>query len=633
MCGISGLVNIGDERMLSTMSQAVAHRGPDDSGLIWFAEKRSGLAHRRLSIIDLSPAGHQPMTDSRGTYWITFNGEIYNYKELREELTTYGCAFKTETDSEVLLQAFMRWGADCLSRLDGIFAFAVYNKADGSLFLARDRFGVKPVYYVCKESGFAFASEIKSFFKAGVVQAEPDWYALYNPTRYQITPRTGFKNIHSLPPGHFLIFSKGQSQISPYWQLAPTVTLTNEAEALEKAESLLLAAIQRQSIADVEVGAMLSGGLDSSLIAVLMQRSQSTQLRTFCTSVRSADQKFERMPDDSGHAKKLALQHSFLHEEIVLQPDMVSLLPKMIWHVEEPLADAAAINTFLIADSARRNGVVVLLNGMGADEMWGGYRKHLACLRAESYQKAIPRTLRRRLEAAAERLPVASRSFGIRSLRWLKRFASFSSLPPLERYLASDLSFSKKEYEQLFVNAVPYEETNYYVSEQRVFMANDLDYLTKMCLLDTSFFLAHHNLLYSDKAAMAAGVESRPPFTDHTLAEFAFTLSPHLRIKGSTQKYLLRKIAAKYLPSSIVERSKASFGTPLRAWLRGPLKEMVDETLSFKKVKQRGLFNPAVVREKIAADRMGRADHSYLIWQLLTIELWFGIFMDGNSEL
>jgi asparagine synthase (glutamine-hydrolysing) len=385
-------------------------------------------------------------------------------------------------------------------------------------------------------------------------------------------------------------------------------------------------------MADVEVGAMLSGGLDSSLISVLMQASQSRRLRTFTTSVRTPDQRFERMPDDSAFAKRLAREQEYVHEEIVLQPDIVSLLPKMIWHVEEPLADAAAINTFLIAHSARSSGIVVLLNGMGADEIWGGYRKHLACLRAATYQKVVPFSLRRRLEPLATRLPVASRSFGIRSLRWLKRFLSFSSLPPLERYLASDLSFTKNEYEQLFVDAVPYEETDYYTSQIKAFMAHDVDYLTKMCLLDTSFFLPQHNLLYSDKAAMAAGVESRPPFTDHLLTEFAFTLPPHLRITGSTQKYLLKKIAARYLPSYITKRSKASFGTPLRSWLRGPLKEMVDDTLSFKKVKQRGLYNPVVVQEKIAADRQGRADNAYLIWQLLTVELWFRIFMDGNSE-
>jgi asparagine synthase (glutamine-hydrolysing) len=632
MCGISGLVNIGNEKMLSAMSKAIAHRGPDDSGQIWFSEKRTGLAHRRLAIIDLSPAGHQPMSIGRQKHWITFNGEIYNYKEIRDELAKLGSAFTTQTDTEVLLQAFIHWGADCLARLNGIFAFAIYDREHHSLFVARDRLGVKPVYYVCKDSGFAFASEIKSFLQANVIQAEPDWHALFNPTRYQISPSTGFKNIYSLPAAHFLTFTNGRCEIGPYWKINPCETLSLEAEALENAEALLLAAIKRQSIADVEVGAMLSGGLDSSLISVLMQKLQNKRLRTFTTSVRTIDQKFERMPDDSDYAKKLAQAQGFIHEELVLRPDIVSLLPKMIWHVEEPLADAATINTFLISHSARKNGIVVLLNGMGADEIWGGYRKHLACLRAEVYQKTIPSALRRCLEQAAKLLPVASRYSGIRSFRWLKRFFSFSSLPPLERYLASDLSFSKMEYEQIFAKPMPYEETNYYVAQKKAFMANDTSYLTKMCLLDTSFFLPQHNLLYSDKAAMAAGVESRPPFTDHVLTEFAFTLSPELRIKGSTQKYLIRKIAAQYLPQTIVKRGKASFGTPLRAWLRGPLKDMIDETLSYQKVKQRGLFNPTVVQEKIMADRAGRADHAYLIWQLLTMEIWFRIFMDCEKS-
>ena len=626
MCGIAGIIGVGNEEILTRMTLILTHRGPDDGGTKWFSDHCSGLGHRRLSIIDLSQAGHQPMTDDEENLWITFNGEIYNYKEIRAELTIKGYPFLTHSDTEVLLAAFKYWGPDCLQRLNGIFAFAIYNRKTGELFAARDRLGVKPFYYSSIKEGFLFASEIKSILTSQLVPAEPDWPSIYTPTRYQLAPYTGFKDIFTLAPGHYLTYKSGRLLLTRYWNLEPSELITNEKEAVEKFEHLLLQAISLQMVADVEVGSFLSGGVDSSLISALMKRQTQKKIKTFTIKFREIDQKFEKMPDDSYFAHLVAQQFDFDHHEIVIEPDIVQLLPHLVYHLDEPLADPAAINTYLICRAARDNGIVVLLNGMGADEVWGGYRKHLACLRADVYQSFFPERFRSFLEKQVSRLPVASASQGLRSLRWLKRFMSFASLPQFERYLASDLSMSAKEFQKFFKNGPDYKDTRFYRSQASLFDRSDIEYLTQMCLSDTLFYLAQHNLLYCDKSAMAAGVESRPPFTDHHLIEYAFTVSPRLRINKGIQKYLLRQVAAKYIPKKIVFRPKAPFGSPLRSWIKGPLREMVDDYLSPERISKRGLYQPKTVLDKIRLDREGVEDNAHLIWQLLTMEIWFDTF-------
>lgn len=626
MCGICGLIGIGDEYALSRMSQVLHHRGPDYSGLKWFTEQSAGLGHRRLSIIDLSPAGHQPMSDDEGNLWITFNGEIYNYKEIRAELAALGYPFRSQCDTEVVLAAYKYLGAACLEKFNGIFAFGIYNQKTGELFAARDRLGVKPFYYYHRSDGFVFASEIKSILASGLAPNEPDWESLYTPTRYQLAPFTGFKNIFSLAPGHYFTYKSSELNITRYWDLHVGRSTISEKEGVEKAEQLLLQSVSLQMTADVEVGSFLSGGLDSSLISVLMKQKTHRRIKTFTIKFRDIDQKFERMPDDSRFARQVAQQFDFDHHEILIEPDMVQLLPKLIYHLDEPVADPAAINTFLISRAAREKGIIVLLNGMGADEVWGGYRKHLACLRADLYQSVFPERCRSLIEKTIARLPVASTQHGIRSLRWLKRFFSFASLPRYERYLASDLSLSIKDFQQFFLDGPFYNNTWFYRHQASLFSDNQYDYLTQMCLADTLFYLPQHNLLYCDKASMAAGVESRPPFTDHKLVEFAFMLQSRLRIKNNKQKYLLKQVAKKYLPLEIVNRPKAPFGSPLRSWIRGSLREMVDDYLSPERISKRGLYNPKTIAEKIRLDRLGIEDNAHLIWQLLTMEIWFETF-------
>jgi asparagine synthase (glutamine-hydrolysing) len=632
VCGIAGLLHCGDQESLARMTDVQSHRGPDDAGLEWFPATRSGLGHRRLSIIDLSPAGHQPMPNDDGTLWITFNGEVYNYQDVRRELVGRGYAFRSGSDTEVILKAYQEWGPGSLERLNGMFAFAVYDSRSDELFAARDRLGIKPFYYHHDGERFAFASEIKALLASGLVDARPDLVALHTPARFQVSPRTGVEGVWKLPAGHYLRLRGGRLELTRYWQLRPredhTVSLEQAAETLD---SLLRDSVRLQMIADVPVGAYLSGGLDSSLVTAIMKRHTTEPVHSFTIAFSPEDQRFEKMPDDARYARQVARRFDLAHHEELIRPDVVDLLPRLTWHLDEPLADPAAINTYLLSRTARSRGIVVMLSGMGGDEVYAGYRKQLACLAADAYQTIVPGFLRGAVERGAGALPVATRRQGLRWLRWAKRFVSFASLPPLERYLASDLALSADRYEALMPHGPPYAETLYYRAQSAAFAGDDLSYLTRMCRNDTFFFLTDHNLTYSDKAAMAAGVESRPPLIDHRLVEYMFTLPPRLRIRGRVQKVLLKKVAERYLPSEIVYRPKAPFGSPLRSWIRGPLAEMVGDLLSESSLKARGLYAPAAVAALVDADRQGLEDNAHVIWTLLTNEVWFRSFLGSAT--
>jgi asparagine synthase (glutamine-hydrolysing) len=626
MCGIAGIVNGGSPEALKRMSATLVHRGPDDAGLRWFPNERCGLAHRRLSIIDLSATGHQPMCNETGDLWITFNGEIFNYKEIRDELVSRGFRFRSHSDTEVLLYAYQQWGELCLNRLNGMFAFAIFDQKEQKLFAARDRFGIKPFYYNFQAGRLVFSSEIKAILASDLVQNRPDLYSLHTPARFQISPYTGFLEILKLPPANYLVLHKGELSIRQYWGIEVWEQDGDEESQADKLDALLSDSVRLQMIADVPVGIFLSGGLDSSVVGALMRRNTQQELHAFTIKFADADQKFEKMIRDEIYARQVAKHFRLTYHEFTIRPQIVELLPKLVWHLDEPLADPAAINTYLIARAARDLGIVVLLNGMGGDEIFGGYRKQLACLTAETYQAIVPRTIRRLLERVANIIPVATSTTGFRQVRWAKRFLSFASAPRFERYLMSDLSLGADHFAQLFADRIPYHDTHFYKSQAGRFTSNLLPYLTLMCLNDTMVFLPEHNLTYSDKASMAASIESRPPLTDHRIVEFMFSVPPKERIRGTTQKYLLKKVADRYLPRNIVYRPKASFASPLRSWIRGPLRVMIDELLSEDAVRARGLYDPKCISDLIARDRQGREDNSYLIWTFLTNEIWFRSF-------
>jgi asparagine synthase (glutamine-hydrolysing) len=629
MCGIVGIIGGGDEHLLGRMNDIIAHRGYDDAGVKWFPESGSGLAQRRLSIIDLSPAGHQPMPNEKGDLWIVFNGEIYNYKEIALELQAKGVQLRSTSDTEVLLYAYQLWGEDCLQKLNGMFAFAVYDLRKRKLFAARDRLGIKPLYYHFENGRLIFASEIKAILDSGLVEKRPDFNALHTPARFQVSPWTGFENILKLPPGHCLTLEAGKLSVRQYWSLRPTEQEADESALIERLDSLLTDAVRLQMRADVPVGVFLSGGLDSSIVSALMRANTQQTVHSFTIKFADEDQKFERMTPDEVYAREVAQQFGFEYHEIEIRPQVEELLPKVIWHMDEPISDPAAINTYLISKAARDLDIVVLLNGMGGDEVFGGYRKHLACLSADTYQALVPGLIRRMVQYTADLIPVATASRGLKQIRWGKRFLSFAESPRSDRYLMSDLSVAPKQFSQMFASRMSYYDSHFFRAQASRFNGNGLSYLTQMCLNDTLVFLPEHNLTYSDKASMAASIESRPPLTDHRIVEFMFSVQPSSRIQGFTQKYLLKKVSEKYLPDRIIYRPKAPFSSPLRSWVRGPLAPMVAELLSESALRSRGLYDPAYVSGLIARDKSGQEDNSYQIWTLLTNEIWFRTFFQN----
>lgn len=630
MCGIVGLIKTGSKEQLIVMSNSIKHRGPDDNGFQWFEKYNSGLAHCRLSIIDLSDMGHQPMSSADGRYWITYNGEIYNFRQVENELRIKNSELriKSNSDTEILLYAYIEWGEKCLEKLNGMFAFAIFDTLTGEVFAARDRLGVKPFYYTEVDGGLIFASEVKAILESGIVKKEPDYYSLLTPTRFQIAPYTGFENIHKLLPGHYLRFKSGVLTIEKYWDINVCENEKNDSCAFSDLDELLNDSVRLQMIADVPVGLLLSGGLDSSIIAALMRKSYSGEINSFTIKFKKSDQKFEKAVDDSYYASIVAKHFGLVENEIEVEPDVVNLLEKIVWHLDEPLSDPAAINTFLISEAAKEKGIKVLLNGMGGDEVFGGYRKQLACLKADEYQKIVPKYLRGLLEKMIMIAPSATNKQGIKSIRWVKRFLSFASLPQYERFIVSDLSLSKELFEDLFLNHTKYEDSYYYKSQQKYFKNKDLSYLTQMCLNDTNVMLPEHNLNYSDKASMAASLEGRPPLVDHRIVEYMFSLHPKFRIRKNTQKWLLKKVSEKYLPKEIVHRPKAPFGSPLRSWMRNDLKEMVGDLLSENSVKARGVYDYKTVKKIIDDDKKGLNDNAHIIWTMLNTEIWFRKFFN-----
>jgi asparagine synthase (glutamine-hydrolysing) len=622
-------MNGGNEQLLARMNDIIAHRGPDDAGLKWFPDSSCGLAQRRLSIIDLSPAGHQPMCSETGDLWMVFNGEIYNYKELGEEVRAKGVRLRSSSDTEILLYAYQIWGEDCLQKLNGMFAFAIYDSRKRKFFAARDRLGIKPFYYHYGNGCLVFGSEIKALLNSTLVPKQPDLHALHTPARFQISPWTGFQDILKLPPGHCMTLEDGKLSVREYWKLQPTEQSAGEASLIEQLDALLSDAVRLQMRADVPVGVFLSGGLDSSIVSALMRRNTEQTIHSFTIKFSAEDQKFEQMTPDEVYARQVAKRFNFTYHEFEIKPQVEELLPKMVWHLDEPLSDPAAINTYLISKAARDLNIVVLLNGMGGDEIFGGYRKHLACLTAEAYQAVVPGAVRRIVQYAADRIPVATASRGLKPIRWGKRFLSFADAPRSDRYLMSDLSVAPKQFSQMFASHMSYYDSHFFKAQAGRFNGNGLSYLTQMCWNDTLVFLPEHNLTYSDKASMAASIEGRPPLTDHRIVEFMFSVTPGERIHRMTQKYLLKKVSERYLPHNIIYRPKAPFGSPLRSWVRGPLAPMIADLLSEQALRSRGLYDPAYVASLIARDKSGLEDNSHQIWTLLTNEIWFRTFFQN----
>jgi asparagine synthase (glutamine-hydrolysing) len=625
MCGIAGCYQQPQGHSLAAaMSARLAHRGPDADGLHDFVDDRVDvhLAHRRLSIIDLSSAADQPFC--KDGLVLVYNGELYNFRELRAQLASLGVTFRTSSDTEVVLEAWRCWGPAALARFRGMFAFAILDERTGHLVLARDQLGIKPLFVMRRDRGLLFASELKALVAVLGEEMEIEPGALVASMLFYWLPeqRCAIKGVEKLPAGSWMeVRPDGSTTRSTFWNVRDVAAEAAAGPAVDLAP-VVEASVAAHLVADVPVSTFLSGGLDSSIVTVLAQRSNPA-IDAYTITFRAEDQRLEAMPDDAHFARMVAAQHGIGLHEIQIAPDIVDLLPRMVEVLDEPIGDPAAINTYLICDAARRAGVKVLLSGMGADELFGGYRKHYACLLAARYRR-LPAGLRSHVvRPVVDRLPVAVAGRGLRTPRWAKRFLSFAELGEEPAFRRSYTLYDEADLTALLdpdlapqVQAVIQEHADVYEDTTLP------DHVSRMCLADTRMFLPGLNLAYTDRASMAASTEVRVPFVDVEVVKAAFSLPGSAKIAGRQAKAALKAAAEPWLPREIVHRPKGSFSAPLRAWVGRDLRELVDDVVLGGELVGSGFLRREAVARLVEDERAGREDRSKQIWQLLTLELW-----------
>lgn len=608
------------------MIDALAHRGPDATQT-WNGLRTGApvaLAHARLSIIDLSAAANQPF--EKDGLVLVFNGEIYNYRELARTLEAIGVRFRTSSDSEVLLEAWRKWGPESLDRLRGMFAFAIYDLESKSLVLARDHFGIKPLFYCDRSDGFYFASELKAIRQV-VDDLTINADALVASVMYSWVPEDHciYTEVRKVLPGTWVeIGESGTVSTHRFWD---PVAAAAEAAASAPVDATRLGEVIYDSVrghlvADVPVSTFLSGGLDSSLITVMAAR-ENTAIDSYTISFREADRRFEAMPDDLSYARKVAGKLGTTLHEVEIAPDVANLLPKMVWHLDEPIGDAAAVNAYLICQAARERGVKVLLSGMGADELFAGYRRHYAALLGRHYRR-IPSGLRGRIiEPLVRMMPAASRRRGFRLSRWARRFVDFAGLEEEAAFLRSYAHYDRSQLARLMSDGA-LESVDRVVGRHheiyRAYQGDDL--INRMCLADVQLFLPSLNLTYTDRATMAASTEVRVPFVDKEVFDAAFAIPGSQKIVGKERKAILKEASLPWIDREIAYRPKGLFSAPLRSWIRGDLRPMVDELAVNGVNVSSGLFDKSAVQAMVDQDRSGQADFSKEIWHLLTLELW-----------
>jgi asparagine synthase (glutamine-hydrolysing) len=622
------------------MNDIQGHRGPDDAGL-WEHHLPDGtwvgLGNRRLAIIDLSPAGHMPMSNDDGTLWITYNGEVYNFLELRRELAAKGHTFRSGSDTEVILHLYEEMGPESVKRLNGMFALAIWDARQERLFLARDHFGIKPLYYIHQGGRFAFASEIKALLELPECPREVRLEALdqYLTFLWVPDPLTMFRGILKLPAGHYAFFRQGELQVHQYWDLTfpplDTVYQRSEAELIEETRERFLRSVRSQMVSDVPLGSFLSAGLDSSSIVAAMAQVSSEPVRTFTISFPPRYRVGETTMDDPAVAARTAGRFGCLHTEIMVEPEVVNLLPSLLWHMDEPVADPAIIAAYLVNREARKT-VTVLLSGIGGDELFAGYRKHIAHYLAQRYQKFPPFLRREILEPLILSLPVLRNTFLMGTVRLAKKMARSGSLQPEDRFLMDSTYLTENQKAELCTPAVRERVTRFdpYVEHRGYFeRIRHADFLSQMLYLDIKSFMVSLNLNYNDKMSMASSVEVRVPFLDWEFAEWlGLNVPPSLKLRGFTTKHLLRQSMGPWLPPEVLKQKKAGFGAPVGYWLANDLREMVNDLLSEETVRRRGYFIPATVSRMLTELRSGRQDWAIQVWQLLTFELWAQAFVD-----
>jgi asparagine synthase (glutamine-hydrolysing) len=630
MCGIAGRYNFISgapvpKVLVQQMCDLIAHRGPDGDGT--YVAGPIGLGHRRLAIIDLSPAGRQPMTSGDEQLWITFNGEIYNFLELRADLEARGHRFRTRTDTEVLLAAYREFGVNCLSRLSGMFAFAIWDEGTRTFFAARDRLGKKPFHYLIDRDGFAFASEPKAFLADASFEPEPDLQAISHYLSYQYVPSpySAFKGVKKLPPAHYLLIKDGHLSEHRYWKLSYAAKQQlDEQQACEELLHRLREAVRRRLISDVPLGAFLSGGIDSSAVVALMAEYSSSPVKTF--SIGFEESEYDELP----YARLIAQRYGTEHHEFVVRPDATEIFAKLVWHYNEPYADQSAIPTYYLSELTRRH-VTVALNGDAGDENFAGYSRYLPNRRLETFQR-LPPSVRVALARVASALPASGRTDGVlaRSRRFLQR----AGTSPQRQYAVRVMQFDPALKEWLctpqFLQTAAVDSADILLDSYRDSDAEN--FLDATLDVDISHYLPDCLLVKVDIATMAHGLEGRSPLLDHTFMEFAASLPAEMKLRAGSTKHIFKKAVADLLPSEILNRPKKGFGVPLDHWFRNELRPLAHDVLLGRRMRERGYFNMRRVEQMVRDHETGAAEWHDQLWNLLMLEQWHQMFIDQRPS-
>ena len=621
MCGIAGYLGPSRPPLAAALA-ALRHRGPDAQGL-WEGElagEAAGLAHARLAVLDLSPAGRQPMETPDGRLRIVFNGEIYNFQELRRELEAGGATFRTRTDTEVLLEGYRRWGDGFLARLRGMFALAIFDSVRGRALLARDRLGVKPLYYRIADDGLSFASEAKGILALLPARPGIDLAALRDFLTYLYVPypRSIFQGLRQLSPGHTLVWERGRTTVERYWRLPPVGPARPRTEVVRELRALLEETVRLHLLSDVPLGAFLSGGLDSATLVALMARQSGRPVKTFCMTFEPG----AGLYDEREYARDVAVRYGTEHTEIPVRPDLAELLPRSVRHFDEPFGNPTALLVHLLSQKTREH-VTVALAGDGGDEIFLGYPRYQGAALSELYAR-LPRPLRTlAAQELVPRIPESTR--GRHTLRRAREFLAGGLLPPDERYASWVTYFSEEEQRALLTPDV-LRATEGELREAHLLQAlapgDARGFVDRCQAVDLATFLPGNLLTYSDRMSMAHALEVRVPYCDHLLVEFMARLPASEKMPRLRTKSLLRDAVADLLPPTVRRRKKLGFNPPLGIWLNGPLRPMLEDILSESRLARRGLFEPAAVRALVEEHQGGRRDRSLHLWALLNFESW-----------
>jgi asparagine synthase (glutamine-hydrolysing) len=638
MCGIAGLVGEFIPELAVRMNEAQRHRGPDGRGVFEDPAAGVALAHVRLAILDLSPTGAQPMTTPSDRFVIVFNGEIYNFRELRRDLEALGESFASTSDTEVLLRGLERQGPDFVRKLNGMFAFALWDRRERELLLARDPQGVKPLYYCEPKAGvLAFASEIKALLCHPAVPRRPQPEALLQHLAFchSCGDRTALEGIRRLPPGTLLRWraSGGTSELRRYWE--PSFgerSPSSYGEAVRQLRDALKVAVDQQLIADVPVGVFLSGGVDSTLITALVpEQRRRTDIRAYTITYPSAENILDGAAEDTPFARRAAGSLQLSHVEREIKPDVTALWPKLIRHLEEPVADPAAIACYLVCELARANRTIVLLSGQGGDELFGGYPRYHAMALASKWD-SWPRPVRKALAWAGGKLPGAKEGRLGPTLRRIRRGLTALDQEPDHRFLSycaatpdsAILGVLSEDFRRQLNSRLPADAC----VEQMV--RENLAGMDRWLERDLTVYLPNHNLLYTDKMAMSVGIEARVPLLDLAVVNMVTAFPWEWKVRDGLTKAILRDAARGIIPDEVIDRPKAGFGAPYRKWLRYDLAEMWDDLTTESVVQHRGWFDHRALLEIRERSQSGKQDLYMLQWAILTIELWARQFIDRN---